>query len=55
MRATEGTTEMAIGLPHYLAVGAILLVLAVALVLAYAPRSGKATAAWRAIAASITR
>jgi DHA1 family multidrug resistance protein-like MFS transporter len=39
----------------FLVPGAILLVLAVALVLAYAPRSGKATAAWRAIAASITR
>ena len=39
----------------FLVPGALLLALAVGLVLAYAPRSGKATAAWRAMIASITR
>ena len=39
----------------FLVPGALLLALAVALVLAYAPRSGRATAAWRALVASITR
>jgi len=39
----------------FLVPGAILLALAVGLVLAYVPRTGKATAAWRALVAGITR
>jgi MFS family permease len=39
----------------FLVPGAILLALAVGLVVAYVPRTGKATAAWRALVAGITR
>jgi len=39
----------------FLVPGAILLALAAGLVLAYLPRSGRATAAWRALVAGITR
>ncbi|WP_207956894.1 MFS transporter [Rubrobacter tropicus] len=39
----------------FLVPGVLLLALAVALVIAYAPRTGKATAAWKALIASITR
>jgi predicted MFS family arabinose efflux permease len=39
----------------FLVPGGLLLALAVTLVLAYAPRSGRATAAWKALVASITR
>ena len=39
----------------FLIPGALLVVLALGLVLAYAPRPGSATAAWKAIVASITR
>jgi MFS family permease len=39
----------------FLVPGAILLALAAGLVLAYVPRSGRATAAWKALVAGITR